>query len=83
MEASGKTTEPGRDLDVRMAERQPKRRSKLDDVEMTTVLAQLGSERTLEVCGLLVHTDIADNNCIEEGLQWQLCGHLSAQRCES
>ena len=30
------TTEPGRDLDVRMAERQPKRRRELEDVDMAT-----------------------------------------------
>ena len=33
-------TAPGRDLDVRVAERQPKRRRELEDVEMTAVLAQ-------------------------------------------
>ena len=32
--------------DVRMAERQPKRRRDLEDTEMTAVLAQLASERT-------------------------------------
>ena len=50
-----------------MAERQPKRRRELEDVEMTAVLAQPASERTCEVCGLLVHADIADNNYNEEG----------------
>ena len=68
MDTSETATEPGRDLDVRMAERQPKRRRELEDVEMTAVLAQPASEGTYEVCGLLVHADIADNNCIEEGL---------------
>ena len=67
METSESTTGPGRDLDVRMAECQPKRRRELEDVEMTAVLAQFASERICEVCGLLVHTDIADNNYIEEG----------------
>ena len=67
METSETRTEPGRDLDVRMAERQPTRRRELEDVEMTAVLAQPASERTYEVCGLLVHADIADNNYIEEG----------------
>ena len=67
MDTSGATTEPGRDLDVRMAERQPKRRRELEDVEMTAFLAQPASERTCEVCGLLVHADIADDNYIEEG----------------
>ena len=62
------TTETGRDLDVRMAERQPKRRRELEDVDMTAVLAQPASERTYEVCGLLVRTDTADNSRIEEGL---------------
>ena len=38
METSETTTESGRDLDVRMAERQPKRRRELG--EMTVVLAQ-------------------------------------------
>ena len=33
---------------------------------MTAVLAQLVSDRTCEVCGLLVHADIADNNYLEE-----------------
>ena len=47
-----------------MAERQPRRRRELEDVEMTAVLTQLASERTYEVCGLLVHADIADNNYI-------------------
>ena len=69
METSETTTEPGRDLDVRMAERQPKRRRELEDVEMTSVLlAQPASDKTYEVCSILVHTDIADNNCSEEGL---------------
>ena len=68
METSETTTEPGRDLDVRMTERQPKRRRELEDVEMTAVFAQPASERTYEVCGLLVHTDIADINYIEDGL---------------
>ena len=35
---------------------------------MTAVLTQLASERTYEVCGLLVHADAADNNYNEEGL---------------
>ena len=48
------TTEPGRDLDLLMAERQPKRRKELEDVEVTAVLAQLVSERTYEVCCLRV-----------------------------
>ena len=68
MDTSETATEPGRDLDVRMAERQPKRRRELEDVEMTAVLAQPASEGTYEVCGLLVHADIADDNCTEEGL---------------
>ena len=68
METSETTTEPGRDLDVRKAERQPKRRRELEDVEITAVLAQPTSERTHEICGLLVHADTADNNYIEEGL---------------
>ena len=34
---------------------------------MTAVLAHPASERTCEVCGLLVHADIANNNYIEEG----------------
>ena len=68
METSETTTQPGRDLDVRMAERQTKRRRELEDVEMTAVLTQLDSERTYELCGLLIHMDIADNNYIEEGL---------------
>ena len=38
MEISEATTEPGRDLDVRTSERQPKRRRELEDVEMTAVL---------------------------------------------
>ena len=68
VETSETTTEPGRDLDVRMAEREPMRRRELEDVEMTAVLAQPASERTYGVCGLLVHADIADINYIEEGL---------------
>ena len=43
METSETTIEPGRDLDVRMAERQPQRRRELEDVEMTAVLAQPAS----------------------------------------
>ena len=68
MDSSETTTEPGRDLDVRITERQPKRRRELENVEMTAVLAQPASERTSDVCCLLVHVDIADNNYIEEGL---------------
>ena len=68
MDTSETTTEPGRDLDVCVAGRQPKRRRELEDVEMTAVLAQPASERTCEVCGLLIHADIADNNYIEDGL---------------
>ena len=89
METFQTTTEPRHDLDVRMAERHPKRRRELDDVEMTAVLAQPASERTYEVCALLVRTDIADNNYIEGGLvnenteRWQPRGQLSAQPCES
>ena len=67
METSETTTEPGRDLDVCVAGRQPKRRRELEDVETTAVLAQPASERTYEVCGLLVLADIADNSYIEDG----------------
>ena len=35
---------------------------------MTAILAQLVSTRTCEICGLLVHTDLADNNYVDEGL---------------
>ena len=66
MDTSETRTEPGRDVDVCMAEHQPKRRREPEDVEMTAVLAQLVSEGTYEFCGLLVHADIADNSYIEE-----------------
>ena len=68
MDTSETTTEPERDLDGRTAERQPKRRKELEDVEMTAILAHPPSQRTNEVCGLLVHADIADNKYIEQGL---------------
>ena len=67
-ETSETTTERGRDLDVRMGERQPKQRRELKDVEMTANLTRPASKRTCEVFGLLVHADIADNNYFEEGL---------------
>ena len=51
---------------MRTAERFPKRRRELEDVEQIAVLAQLASERTYEGCGLLVPTDIADNSNFEE-----------------
>ena len=41
----------------------------MEDVEMTAVLAQPASERTCEICGVLVHADIADRNSIEEELR--------------
>ena len=85
METSETTAEPGRDLDVRKAERQPKRRRELEDVEMTAVLAQPTSERTQEICGLLVHADTVDNNYIEdrlvtENMRAELSVHSAANR---
>ena len=56
------------DLDVHVAERQPKRRREMEDVEMTAILAQPFSGMTCEICSLLFHADLADNNCIKEGL---------------
>ena len=51
-----------------MAERQPRRRRELEDVEMTAVLTQLASERTYEVCGLLVMRTLLTTITFEEGL---------------
>ena len=68
MDIAEPPAEPGRDLDVHLTERQPKRRGDLEDFEMTAILAQPVSGRTCEVCGLLVHADLADNNYIEEAL---------------
>ena len=36
---------------------------------MTAILAQPAADRTYEICDLLVHTDLADNNFVEEGLK--------------
>ena len=40
----------------------------LEDVATTAKFAQTASERTYEIWGLLVHSDLVDNNYVEEGL---------------
>ena len=78
-----------------MAERQPKRRRPPEDADMTVVLAHPASERTNDICGLLVRADFADNNYVEEGSwtrtgeredrEWACgrpCDHFGAQRGE-
>ena len=67
MDIAKPTAEPRRDLDVHMAERHPKRRRELEDVKMMAILAQPASERTCEICGVLVHADLADNNYLRGG----------------
>jgi len=63
MDSAAPAAEPGRDLDVHMAETsRPKRQRPPEDGDMTAVLAQPASERTYEIGGFLVHADRADNN---------------------
>ena len=49
MDIAEPAAEPGRDLNVHMAERRPLRRRELEDVYMTANLAQPASERTYEI----------------------------------
>ena len=49
MDIAKPAAEPGRDLDVHLADRQSKRRRELEDVEMTAILAQPVTGRTHEI----------------------------------
>ena len=68
MDIAESAAKEGRDLDVHMSERQPKRRRSPEDVEMAATFDQPVSGRTYEICGLLVHSDRVHNNYVEEWL---------------
>ena len=82
MDIAESAAEPGRDLDVHMALRQPKRRRSPEDVELAATFDQPVSGRTCEICGLLWVTDGNGKEKAENGSAGGLSGHFGAQRGE-